>query len=125
MLPWAAPSFLALKGIAHEPAARPAMKPESRGALLAAIAGARGWIEELRLGRAASLAEIADRECLGERHVRLFAPLAFVAPRIVAAIADGSAPSDLTITGLAKLLPYSWAEQQRGFSESTTCMLIA
>jgi hypothetical protein len=50
---------------------------------------------------------------------------AFVAPRIVAAIADGNAPANLTVTGLAKALPYSWAEQQKGFPESTTCMLIA
>ena len=120
MLPWAAPSFLAVKGIAHEPAAKPVMKPESRDALLAAIARARGWIEDLRLGRAASLAQIAERECLGERHVRLLAPLAFVAPRVLAAITDGNAPADLTITGLAKALSCSWAEQQRGFPESTT-----
>ena len=68
--------------IVHEPAAKPAMSPESRHALLAAIAKARGWIEDLRLGRIATLAEIADREGLGER---LLAPLAFVASRIVAA----------------------------------------
>ena len=125
MLPWAAPSFLAVKGIAHEPTAMAAMKPEARDALLAAIARARRWLEDLRLGRVASLAEIADRELLCERHVRLLAPLAFVAPRIVAAIADGNAPANLTVTGLAKALPYSWAEQQKGFPESTTCMLIA
>jgi site-specific DNA recombinase len=58
-----------------------------------------------------TLPEIADREGAGERHVRLLAPLAFVSPRIVAAIADSSAPADLTVTGLAKALPYSWAEQ--------------
>jgi hypothetical protein len=38
MLPWAAPNFLAVKGIAHEPTAMAAMKPEARDALLAAIA---------------------------------------------------------------------------------------
>jgi hypothetical protein len=43
----------------------------------------------------------------------LLAPLAFVSPRIVAAIADGTAPADLTVTGLAKALPYSWAEQEQ------------
>jgi hypothetical protein len=30
-----------------------------------------------------------------------------------AAIVDGTAPADLTVTGLAKALPYSWAEQER------------
>jgi hypothetical protein len=43
-------------------------------------------------GRAASFAAIARREGKAERHVRLLAPLAFVSPRIVAAIPDGTAP---------------------------------
>jgi hypothetical protein len=43
----------------------------------------------------------------------ILAPLAFVSPQVVAAIIDGTAPADLTITGLAKALPYSWAEQER------------
>jgi site-specific DNA recombinase len=67
----------------------------------------------IRLGRIASFAEIARREGQGERHIRLLAPLALVSPRIVAAIIDGSAPAHLTVTGLAKALPYSWAEQER------------
>ena len=67
-------------------------------------------------GRVASLAEIAEREGLGERHVRLLAPLAFVAPRVVGAIADGSAPADLTVTTLAKALPYLWVQQEQSFA---------
>jgi hypothetical protein len=88
------------------------MSPETRDALLAAIAKARGWIEDLKHGRVATLAEIADREGLGERHVRLLAPLAFIAPRIVAT-AEGNAIADLTITTLA---PYSWAQQEQRFA---------
>ena len=95
------------------------MKPESRDALLAAIAKARQWIDDLRLGRIAALAGIAEREAVGERYVRLLAPLAFVSPRLVAAIADGTAPADLTVTGLAKALPYSWAEQERTILQNT------
>jgi len=49
----------------------------------------------------------------GERHIRLLAPLASVSPRIIAAIVDGTPPADLTVTGLAKALPYSWAEQEQ------------
>jgi site-specific DNA recombinase len=48
------------------------------------------------------------------------APLAFVAPRIVAAIADSNAPPDLTVTGLAKMLPYSWAKQERRLENTGT-----
>jgi site-specific DNA recombinase len=110
---WTAPSFAAVKGILHEPSEKPAMKPESRDVFLTAIAKARKWIDDIRLGRLASFAEIAEREAVGERHIRLLAPLAFLSPRIIAAIADGAAPADLTVTGLAKALPYSWAEQER------------
>ncbi|MGA7322917.1 MAG: recombinase family protein, partial [Rhodomicrobium sp.] len=42
-LPWAAPSFAALKGIVHAPLPNAVMKPESRDALLTAIAKARSW----------------------------------------------------------------------------------
>ena len=112
-LPWIAPSFVAIKGILHAPSAKPAMSPERRDALLAAIAKARGWTEGIRLGRFASFAEIAEHEAQGERHIRLLAPLALLSPRIIAAIVNAAAPADLTVTGLAKALPYSWAEQER------------
>jgi site-specific DNA recombinase len=112
-LAWTAQSFAALKGIIHAPCAKRAMSPERRDALLAAIAKARGWIEGIRLGRFASFAEIAEREAQGERHIRLLAPVAFLSPRIIAAIIDGTAPADLTVTGLAKALLYSWIEQEQ------------
>jgi site-specific DNA recombinase len=102
----------------HVPCAKPAMEAETREALLAAVAKARGWIDEIRLGRSGSFAEIAKREVQGERRIRLLVPLAFLSPRIVAAIVDGTAPMDLTVTSLARALPYSWAEQEQriGFS---------
>jgi hypothetical protein len=74
-LPWTAPSFAAVKGIVHAPCAKSATRPECRDALLIAIAKARGWIDDIRLGRIGSFAEIAKREVQGERHIRLLAPL--------------------------------------------------
>jgi hypothetical protein len=65
-------------------------------------------------GQAASFAAIARREGKAERHVRLLAQLAFVSPRIVAAILDGTAPERLTASALARALPWSWAEQEQG-----------
>jgi DNA invertase Pin-like site-specific DNA recombinase len=112
-LPLAAPSFAAVKGILHAPAANTPMKPETRDALLTAIAKARAWIDGIRLGQLASFSEIAAREGQGERRIRQLALLAFVSPRIITAIAKGTAPADLTVTGLAKGLPYSWAERER------------
>ena len=64
-------------------------------------------------GRAASFAVIARREGRVERHIRLLAPLAFVSPRIVSALLDGTAPANLTLRKLARALPYCWAEQER------------
>jgi hypothetical protein len=89
------------------------LSSESRDALLGAIAKARRWISDLRQGRTASFEDIAKQEGMGERHVRLLAPLAFTSPRIISAIAEGTVAADLTITGLARALPYSWAEQER------------
>jgi len=63
--------------------------------------------------RSASFAEIARQERRGERHTRLLAPLAFVSPRILAAIIEGIAPAGLTVTGLARASSHSWAEQDR------------
>jgi hypothetical protein len=112
-LAWSAASFAAVKGVAHAPCAIPAIKSGSCDALLAAISKARGWIEDIRSGRIASVAEIAQREGQVERHIRLLAPLAFLSPRIIAAIVAGTAPANLTVTGLAKALPYSWLEQEK------------
>jgi site-specific DNA recombinase len=106
---------VSVKGIVHKPAARQSMSQQSREMLLSAIAKARRWVEDLRFGRVATLAEIADREGVGERHIRLLAPLAFVSPKLIAAIADGTVPTGLTVTGLAQALPPSWAEQERRF----------
>jgi site-specific DNA recombinase len=117
-LAWTAPSFAAVKGIIHAPCAKPAMRPESRDALLTAIAKAREWVDDIRLGHIASFAGIAEREAQGERHIRLLAPLAFLSPRIIAAIVDGTAPADLTVSGLAKALPYSWIEIRKWRAET-------
>jgi hypothetical protein len=96
------------KGVAHAPPERNPMKPETRVALLEAIAKARLWINDLVAGRAHTVAEIARQERKVERHVRLLALLAFVSPRLVSAIIEGSAGPDLTITALAKSPPFLW-----------------
>jgi hypothetical protein len=91
------------------------MDPETRDILLKAIAKSRRWIDDLVKGRVASFADIAEREGKVERHVRFLAPLAFVSPRVVRAIIDGSASAHLTVTALATSLPYAWREQERCF----------
>jgi hypothetical protein len=95
------------------PAHNTPLRPSRRETLLIAIAKARQWVDDVAQGRTATFAQIAHREGKVERHLQLLAPLAFLSPRIVAAIIDGSAPANLTVTRLARALPYSWDEQER------------
>ena len=78
-------------------------------------ARARSWMNDLTEGRVNSFKEIARSENKVERHIRRLIPLAFVSPRIVEAIANGSAPADLTITSLTSALPHSRTEQEKRF----------
>jgi site-specific DNA recombinase len=101
------------KGIDRAPQAGNAIDPREREVLLQAIARARGWVDAVLTNRADSFEAIAACEAIGERHVRRIAPLAFLSPRIIQAIADGMAPSGLTVSSLTLSLPYGWAAQER------------
>ena len=76
-----------------------------------AIAKARRWIDDITSGQVKSFADIATNEKKVERHIRLFALLAFVAPSMVQSIIDGTGPANLTITELAKSSVHSWRQQ--------------
>jgi DNA invertase Pin-like site-specific DNA recombinase len=107
-LPWAAQAFPSVKGVLHQPAAKPTLKHETRDAILLAIAKARSWIYDLVSGRIGTFAEIAERQGKVESHIRLLTPLAFIPPRTLAAIIDGTGPHDATVTALAQSIPYRW-----------------
>jgi site-specific DNA recombinase len=112
-LPWTPTSASARKGIAWKPSAKSNLDPETIETLLAAIAKARAWLNDFAEGRVQSFEAIARCEDKVERHIRFLAPLAFLSPRVVEAIANGNAPADLTVSTLARNLPHSWAEQER------------
>ena len=83
-------------------------RPESRDAILLAVAKARAWIDDLLSGRFRSFAEIARSEGKVERHIRLLAPLAFLLPQILTAIANGTLHQDVAVTTLARAVPSLW-----------------
>jgi hypothetical protein len=117
-VPWSTPGSTGkIKGILDSPGQSTSVISTNRDGLLMAIAKARIWINDLLEGRIASFAEIAAREGKVERHIRLLAPLAFVSPRLISEIIDGVAPSDLTVTGLAQALAYSWAKQHQTYGK--------
>jgi site-specific DNA recombinase len=112
-VPWTARTFIAVKGIVHAPhAIGPSLTPDARDALLNAIAKARRWIDGITTGKVKSFDDIAAKEKKVERHIRLLAPLAFVAPSIVQSIIEGTAPAHLTVTELARSSAHSWHRQQ-------------
>jgi len=84
-------------------------------ALIKAIARGRQWSDDLLAGRAESAAVIARREGVLPNYVRRLTRLAFLAPRIVEAIATGHQPAELTAKALTERieLPLIWSEQER------------
>jgi site-specific DNA recombinase len=111
-IPWTASTFVAVKGIVQAPQTDgPTLNPDKRDVLLNAIAKVRRWVDDITSGRVKSFADIATKEKNVERHIRLLAPLAFVAPSLVQSIIDGIAPANLTVTELAKSSVHSWRKQ--------------
>jgi len=79
--------------------------------LLAALARAWRWQEQLESGEYASLAELADAAGVDASYVRRILRLTSLAPQLVEAIVDGREPEELTLRQLTKGIPLSWDEQ--------------
>jgi hypothetical protein len=109
------PSTRPNRGIAYSPVTSGTITDQTRDTLLAAIMRSRNWLDAIMKTRLFSLEQIAEDEKLAERHVRFLAPLAYLSPRIVDAIAEGRAPADLSVSRVARKLPMSWKEQERQF----------
>ena len=73
------------------------------------------WFEDLRSGRAATIASIAQRDGQQASHVSRTISLAFLAPDIVDMILKGRQPIGLTPERLkaARSLPPDWNEQRK------------
>jgi site-specific DNA recombinase len=107
------PTLPLRKGISHSPSGNHAMDDATRAALLTAIARSRAWVDTIVKDPATDTGTIAKRENLAERHVRFLAPLAYLSPRIIEAIAEGRATADLIVTRLVRNLPTVWADQEK------------
>jgi DNA invertase Pin-like site-specific DNA recombinase len=82
--------------------------------LIKSIARGRAWFEELAIGRARSLQELAKRDGISRRYIRRLVGLAFLSPALVEAILQGRQPVELTATRLTELdLPLDWTEQHK------------
>ena len=115
-IPWSPEPFRRKRAViapaddgSHDP--RP-IRAEARTKLLAAIARARRWLDDLISGRAASIETIAVREGVSERSARMALSLAFLAPDIVKAALDATLPRGFGLSRLTDM-PASWAEQRK------------
>ena len=83
--------------------------------LLKTIARAQRWFDQLLSGEVKSLTAIATREGVNYRFVGKIIRLAFLAPKIVEAVAQGRQPPELSTELLTKRLrlPLDWSDQKR------------
>ena len=78
------------------------------------LAEAHLWARALRRGT--SLTEIARETGRSEPYIRTRIPLAFLAPKLQAAILDGRQPVHLSVAQLIRAdIPMGWNEQARLF----------
>ncbi|WP_246139423.1 recombinase family protein [Falsiphaeobacter marinintestinus] len=89
--------------------------PQQDPGLIALVADARRWVNELLLGKASSVQQITEREGLRSGTVSRILPLARLAPDISRAILEGRQPPQLSSKTLRSLpeLPLDWVKQRQ------------
>src|SRR5437016_13958243 len=89
--------------------ARP-IRSESRALLVASIARARRWLDELLADANANAESIAKRDRCSVRQVNMTISLAFLAPDLVRAAIEGRLPRGIGVTRLRDA-PVEWSRQ--------------
>lgn len=89
-------------------------KREPDAKLVEVVARAHLYLDRLSDGAGRTVAEVADLFGVHSADVSRILPLAFLAPKIVEKILNGTQPADLTIRKLARVsdLPLRWADQE-------------
>ena len=89
--------------------------PQPDPDLIALVADARRWADELLAGKSSSIQQITEREGLRSGSVSRILPLAWLAPDISTAILEGRQPPHLNAKSLRNLpeLPLDWNEQRQ------------
>jgi len=89
-------------------------KGEPNHALIRAIVTAQAWVEQIKAGQ--SVSDIMQAHNIPEGMIWKRIRLAFLSPKILQAIVDGTTNRDLTIKMLTRHdLPLDWSEQQALF----------
>jgi site-specific DNA recombinase len=116
LVPWSKPSTRMRHELippAHGPRDDPrAIRSETRSNLLAAIAKAGAYLDDLVAGRILDLTEIAAREQRSVRSASMLLSLVFLAPDLVKAAVERRLPRGIGLTQMMDL-PADWVEQHR------------
>ena len=89
-------------------------EPAPDDVLIRVVAEARTWAKALKSGT--PLATLAKTTGRSEPYIRVRLPLAFLSPKLQAAILEGRQRADLSVACLiSQDIPLDWAEQERQF----------
>ena len=89
-----------------------AIRSENRALLVASIARARRWLDELTTSTGTNTESIAKREGCSVRQVNMTISLAFLAPDLIKAAIDGQLPHGHGVTRMRDL-PAEWPRQRQ------------
>jgi site-specific DNA recombinase len=114
LIPWCKPPSRKAREILLPPTVprqniRP-IKAERRNALLKAIARGRAWLDEIVSGASQGVDQIAARHKCSVRHVNMTISMAFIAPALVKAAAEGRLPRGIGVAALRDA-PAEWSRQ--------------
>jgi hypothetical protein len=86
-------------------------KRQTNGTLVATLAKAYRWQEELESGQYASLEDLAQAKSVDRTYAGRILRLTSLTPEIVEAILAGDEPGGLSLGQLQKELPFRWDQQ--------------
>ena len=101
------------KAIALPDGAPTSRRPDD--ALVKALARAFRWKRMLDSGEFATIAELAERECIAPSYLTRVLRLTLFAPDIVEAIIDGRQGPEVTLARLMDGFPEEWQVQRKSF----------
>ena len=110
MMPWTSVRGRALSqviGPGGQTAIATPIRQDARARLVAGIANARVWLDELTRGTMSDLKALAHREGCSERHVRMTLNLAFLPPDLVKAAVEGTITAGNGVVSLSDT-PIAW-----------------
>lgn len=84
---------------------------ESNGTLVAPLAKAHRWQQQLESGEYASLEDLAAANGVDRTYVSRFLRLTSLAPEIAERILDGGEPEGISLRRLQKGVPMAWTDQ--------------